>query len=229
MEGSRLCPDRRVRARLIMFLGPVAELGSMIALAPPTRLLVAGALLLTAGLGSACGIAARQPALSSGPGWSDYNEADVRFLQGMIAHHAQALVMTELVPDRTENESLRRLAGRVEVSQQDEIAIMERWLERRGEPVSVGHDHGSLMPGLLTEEELARLVAVTGDEFDRLFLELMIRHHEGALVMVADLFSSGGGQEAEIFQLASHVDADQRAEIARMRGLLNSRFQEGNE
>lgn len=85
------------------------------------------------------------------------------------------------------------------------------------------------MPGMLTDEELARLAAATGAEFERLFLELMIRHHEGALIMVADLFSSGGGQEAEIFQLASHVDADQRAEIARMRGMLNTRSQEDGE
>ena len=147
----------------------------------------------------------------------------------MIVHHAQALVMTDLVPDRSENESMRRLAGRVEVSQRDEIAVMERWLERRREAVSMGDHHGSLMPGMLTEEELARLAAANGEEFDRLFLELMIRHHEGALVMVADLFSNGGGQEAEIFRLASNVDADQRAEIARMRAMLNSRFQEGDE
>lgn len=201
----------------------------MIPPAPRTKLLAAAALFLTTGLGAACGTAARKPAASSGSGLSGTTEADVRFVQGMIVHHAQALEMTRLVPDRTESESLRRLAGRIEVSQKDEIAIMERWLQRRGETVTAGDHHGSLMPGMLTGEELARLAAATADEFDRLFLELMIRHHEGALVMVADLFSSGGGQEAEIFQLASHVDADQRAEIARMRGMLNSRSQEGYE
>jgi uncharacterized protein (DUF305 family) len=147
----------------------------------------------------------------------------------MIPHHAQALTMTDLVPDRTENEAIHRLARRIEVSQKDEIAVMERWLERRGETIPEGHHHGPLMPGMLTGEELSGLADATGDEFDRLFLEFMIRHHEGALVMVADLFSSGGGQEAEIFQFASHVDADQRAEIARMRAMLSTPVQEGNE
>lgn len=162
-------------------------------------------------------------------GPQDYREEDVRFVQGMIPHHAQALTMTGLVRDRTGNEAMHRLAGRIEVSQRDEIAIMERWLERRGLGLPEGHPHGPLMPGMLTEEELGRLAAATGEEFDRLFLELMIRHHEGALVMVADLFSSGGGQEVEIFQFASHVDADQRAEIARMRAMLNVLIEEDNE
>lgn len=173
--------------------------------------------------------AARPSGVSSGPTLRGPAEADVRFVQGMIPHHAQALEMTALVSDRTDSEAVHRLARRIEVSQRDEIAIMERWLERRGESLPEGHHHGPLMPGMLTEEELARLADATGDEFDRLLLEFMIRHHEGALVMVADLFSSGGGQEAEIFQFASHVDADQRAEIARMREMLNVLIQEGNE
>jgi uncharacterized protein (DUF305 family) len=185
--------------------------------------------LLTANAGTACASAARIPVEAAGSGPHGYVEADVRFIHGMIPHHAQALTMTDLVADRTDSEAMHRLARRIEVSQKDEIAIMERWLERRGETVPKGHHHGPLMPGMLTEENLARLGQSTGDGFDRLFLELMIRHHEGALVMVADLFSSGGGQEAEIFQFASHVDADQRAEIARMRGMLNTPLQEGNE
>lgn len=184
--------------------------------------------LLLLAVGASCGAAGRQPVQSSPAGPGGYSEADVRFVQGMMAHHAQALEMTGLVPGRTSSEAMNRLARRIEVSQKDELALMERWLERRGETVTAGHHHGSLMPGMLTDAELARLASATGDEFERLFLDLMVRHHEGALVMVADLFSSGGGQEAEIFQLASHVDADQRAEIARMRGMLNSRSQEDN-
>ena len=187
------------------------------------------ALLVLAAVGAGCGSAARKSVDSTGSGLSGYVEADVRFMQAMIAHHAQALAMTDLVPDRTESEALQRLARRIEVSQKDEIAMMERWLDSRGESAPEGHPHGSLMPGMLTEEELARLAGATGDEFDRLFLEYMIRHHEGALVMVADLFSSGGGQEAEVFRIASNVDADQRAEIARMRGMLTIPSQEGNE
>lgn len=178
---------------------------------------------------ASCGAGAREPLRTGPPSRHGYTEGDVRFVQAMIPHHAQALTMTDLVPERTDIEAMHRLARRIEVSQRDEIAIMERWLERRAEAVPEAHLHGSLMPGMLTEEELARLAAARGYEFDRLFLEFMIRHHEGALVMVADLFSSGGGQEAEIFQFASHVDADQRAEIARMRGMLNILIQEGNE
>jgi uncharacterized protein (DUF305 family) len=162
-----------------------------------------------------------------------HSRADVRFMQGMIPHHAQALVMAELVPSRSEREDIRLLAQRIEVAQQDEIAWMQRWLEERGEPVPsidahhVAHHHGAehhpLMPGMLTREELARLGAARGAEFDRLFLEYMIRHHEGALVMVAELFATpGGGQEAAVFRFASDVDADQRAEIERIRRLLRA-------
>lgn len=151
-------------------------------------------------------------------------------MQGMIAHHAQALVMTDLIPARTGSEVIRTLGRRIEVSQKDEIARMRHWLEARGEAVPEGHSHGALMPGMLTDEDLARLAGATGAEFDRLFLEYMIRHHEGALVMVADLFSTEGAELGpEIFQLASHVDADQRAEIARMRGMLTTSRQGGTD
>ncbi len=180
-------------------------------------------------LAFSCGTAARPPVGSAGPGLSGYTEADVRFMHGMITHHGQALAMTDLVSARTESEAMRRLARRIEVSQKDEIAVMKRWLEARGETAPTVHHHGPLMPGMLTEEELARLADATGAEFDRLFLEFMIRHHEGALVMVMDLFSPGGGEEAEIFQFASHVDADQRAEIARMGKLLSTLPEEDHE
>jgi uncharacterized protein (DUF305 family) len=158
-----------------------------------------------------------------------YTEADVRFMQRMIAHHAQALAMTSLVPTRTSRDDIRLLAGRIEASQQHEIAMMRRWLESRGQEVpslDAAHEHHgtdghqALMPGMLTGEELAQLAKATGAEFDRLFLQLMTRHHEGALTMVAEFFATpGAGQEAEIFGLASDVDADQRAEIRRMRAL----------
>ena len=180
-------------------------------------------------MSASCGAGAREPVRTGASGSQPYTQADVRFMQGMIHHHGQALTMTALVADRTGGEAMRRLARRIEISQKDEIAIMERWLERRGEAVPEGHHHGPLMPGMLTDEELARLSGAAGVEFDRLFLELMIRHHEGALVMVEDLFSSGGGQEPEIFQFVSHVDADQRAEIARMRGMLSTPLQEDDE
>ena len=168
----------------------------------------------------------------------DHSAADVAFMQGMIAHHAQALVMTDLVPARTGRPDMRLMAERIDVAQRDEIARMHQWLEVRGErvpAVAAHHEHGgamhagaamgadTLMPGMLTAEELDRLARATGTEFDRLFLQYMIRHHEGALTMVARLFGTpGAGQESEIFGLASDVDADQRAEIRRMQSLLAS-------
>jgi uncharacterized protein (DUF305 family) len=152
-------------------------------------------------------------------------ETDVRFIQGMISHHAQALEMTTLLPSRTEREDMRLLARRIELSQADEITVMQRWLRARGQavpdPTAHHHHAGALMPGMLTPEEMRRLEAATGKEFDRLFLESMIRHHDGALTMVNDLFSTAGaGQEPEIFAFASDVDADQRIEIDRMGAML---------
>jgi len=146
----------------------------------------------------------------------------------MIVHHAQALVMTELVPERTDNEQIRLLARRISDSQVSEIDMMRSWLERRDEPVEDAHaQHGAPMPGMLTDAELDSLRAARGDDFDRLFLDYMIRHHEGALTMVSDLFAAGGGGEPEVFQLASHVDADQRAEIERMRRMKAALLQRG--
>lgn len=170
-----------------------------------------------------------------------YTDADVRFMQGMIAHHAQALVMTGLVPARTDNRNILLLAERIEVSQRDEIARMVKWLADRGEEVPAGamdhsrrhagrehdpemhaeHHPGTadhlMMPGMLTPEQMAELAAATGADFDRAFLDFMIQHHEGALVMVAELFASpGAGQEPEMFEFAAEVDADQRMEIERM-------------
>lgn len=157
----------------------------------------------------------------------EHTDADVEFVQGMIHHHAQALVMTAMVADRTASDDIPQMAERMDISQRDEISQLERWLEDRGEEVpdmSTHHDHGSaaaeLMPGMLTADELAQMEATTGPDFDLLFLQYMIRHHEGARIMVADLLSAGGGQEPNIFQLAQHIDSDQSIEIARMNDLL---------
>lgn len=159
-----------------------------------------------------------------------HTPADVRFMQGMIPHHAQALEMAALIRERTDHEGLHLLGRRIEISQRDEIAWMTRWLERRGEMapmVGTGHAHGlgegELMPGMLSREEMDALAAARGSEFDRLFLEGMIKHHQGALMMVAELFDSpGGGQETEIFRFAADVDADQDMEILRMSDMLNA-------
>lgn len=158
-----------------------------------------------------------------------YTAADVEFMQGMIPHHEQALEMTALVEARTTDRSVRLVALRIALSQQDEINMMRGWLRQRNEPVPGEGEHGAhvghgLMPGMLTAEEMASLAAAKDAEFDRLFLRYMIKHHEGAVHMVAVLFGSqGGGQQSEMYQFASDVGADQEIEIARMRRLLEGR------
>lgn len=148
--------------------------------------------------------------------------ADFDFMQGMIAHHGQALEMAALVPSRTTNTPLRMLAERITVSQKDEIGLIRRWLMDNGGAAPEEHQHGGhLMPGMLTAEQMAALARATGPAFETLFLEGMIQHHEGAITMVATLFGTpGAGQETDIFRFATDVDADQRAEIRRMRALL---------
>lgn len=194
--------------------------------------------IVAVSLGSACApprsgpaAAPAEPAIAATPAPARrYVEADVRFMQHMIAHHDQALVMTALVADRAASEPVHLMAQRIAVSQQDEIRRMRRWLIERGEDVPADEAAHSArahapqqhaMPGMLSPDELQRLSSSSGADFDRLFLEFMIRHHEGALVMVAELFASpGAGEELDIFMFASDVDADQRAEIRRMHLLL---------
>jgi uncharacterized protein (DUF305 family) len=166
------------------------------------------------------------------------SQADVKFLQGMIHHHAQALDMVELLKTRTNSDDMRKLAERIEISQADEIKMMQKWLQARGEEVpafakaAMGkpdeHAHHMadmvMMPGMLTGQQMTRLAAARGPEFDRLFLEFMIQHHAGALTMVKELFAApGAAQDSDIFAFASDVDADQRAEIARMSAMLKER------
>jgi uncharacterized protein (DUF305 family) len=146
-------------------------------------------------------------------------------MQGMIHHHAQALDLTALIASRTSLEKMKLLGQRIEISQSDEIKMMQRWLEVHGQSVPGIHEHhmagAILMPGMLTPEEMERLEGAKGAEFDRLWLEGMIKHHDGALVMVEELFSTpGAGQESEVFAFASDVLADQKAEIDRMAAML---------
>ncbi len=155
---------------------------------------------------------------------------DIEFMQGMIMHHAQAVEMTALIEARTDNKELRLLGARISQSQSDEMNFMKRWLENRGEPTEMemddmeGMDHGShshLMPGMLSGKQMAALRRARGPEFDRLFLEGMIQHHKGALVMVKEMFdTAGSGQDAELFNFATDVDSGQRAEIKIMQTML---------
>jgi uncharacterized protein (DUF305 family) len=151
-----------------------------------------------------------------------HTPADTRFIQRMIPHHGQALEMVALVKDRSTNVDLNLLAQRIEVSQRDEIGLMERWLKERGEdvPAHTGHGAAHDMPGMLTADQFVQLSSARGTEFDRLFLEFMIRHHEGALTMVRELYAGGGGLEPASDRFARDVEADQSIEISRMREML---------
>ena len=152
-----------------------------------------------------------------------YTDADVRFMQGMIPHHRQALEMTALVRQHATTAAVRQMALRMEISQRDEIAMMSTWLRERGESVEMsgmGMAQHRMM-GMLTPEQMETLASARGVEFDRLFLEGMIQHHEGALDMVTTLFNtSGAAQESTVFKFAEEVDADQLMEIERMQALL---------
>jgi uncharacterized protein (DUF305 family) len=154
-----------------------------------------------------------------------YIGADIKFMQGMIGHHAQALEMVQLLKTRSASDDMKKLALRIELSQDDEIKMMQAWLEVRGQQVpnrDAMHMHGAtLMPGMLSPDEMKQLADAKGAEFDRLFLQGMIKHHGGALAMVADLLASpGAAQESEVFAFVSDVDADQRMEIDRMGAML---------
>jgi len=161
-----------------------------------------------------------------------YGAADVEFMSGMIPHHAQAVVMAGWAPSHGARPDVRILCERILVGQRDEIAFMRTWLRDRGETVPAadathhrmkmnGVEHDMLMPGMLSAEEMAQLDKARGAEWDRLFLAGMIRHHEGAIKMVDDLFESYGAlQDDDLYKFASDVYADQTTEIERMRKML---------
>lgn len=182
--------------------------------------------------------AAAQTLPATAPSGKGHTAADVQFMRGMIAHHAQAIVMAAMAPTHGASAHVRLFAKKVMVSQRDEIELMQDWLKDHGAAMpdsndAMAHhamhrdmstsDHATLMPGMLTTAQLAQLGQARDTTFDRLFLTFMIQHHEGALAMVARLFDTpGAGQSPEIFGFATGVDADQRAEIARMQGMLTT-------
>jgi uncharacterized protein (DUF305 family) len=160
------------------------------------------------------------------------NPADVHFMSGMVGHHAQAIVMARMAPTHGASDALQRLAARVINAQQDEIAIMQLWLRDHGQPVpqvdstgrvvgqTGGHHHHD-MPGMLTDAEMKQLDAARGTEFNRLFLSLMIKHHQGAVEMVKRLTDSqGAALDQTVFKVASEIHVDQMTEIARMQKML---------
>lgn len=190
------------------------------------------------GLGVALGMsvpavsvgAQRVDSVPSSPTARAATDADVRFMQEMIGHHQQAVEMVALVPQRTRRRDLRLLAERIGLSQGDEIVQMRSWLAKHASGEMGTHEmsthamdaHGAMsMPGMLTSAQMSALRRATGARFDRLFLDGMIQHHVGALTMVKQLMSTAGAaQESRLNRFVIDVDADQRAEIARMRRLL---------
>jgi uncharacterized protein (DUF305 family) len=189
---------------------------------------------LVAGLAAGCasglpaGLHATPPTLGRLP----YSDADVDFMAGMIAHHAQAVIMAGWAPTHGARKDVAILCERIVVGQRDEIELMQTWLRDRGLPVPDatktrhkmkmnGIEHEMLMPGMLTDEEMAALDRARGPEFDRLFLLGMIKHHQGAIDMVEVLFKSyGAAQDETVFKFANDVYADQSIEIDRMNKML---------
>ena len=179
------------------------------------------------------------------------SEADIKFMQGMIMHHSQAVEMTDLLRTRSQDKEVQALGKRISISQTDEMRFMKQWLTDRGLPLSEhgsmdmagmdmsGMDHASMdhasmdhmdmgpmptMPGMLTPAQMKALAAATGPAFDHLFLTGMIQHHTGALTMVKDLFATqGAGQDPQLFDFASDVDNTQQAEIDIMRHMLKEK------
>jgi uncharacterized protein (DUF305 family) len=191
---------------------------------------------------AAARLPAQQPAAPLTPadaakadsGRPPYTPADVHFMQGMIGHHSQAVVMAGWAPSHGARPDVLRLCDRINVSQRDEIVTMQRWLRERHETVpeadfqyppktmaGMPGMEGMLMPGMLTPDQMAQLDHARGPDFDRLFLTFMMQHHLGALTMVGQLFDSqGAAQDDRIFKFASDVGSDQTAEIGRMRNML---------
>src|SRR5437762_1961739 len=219
---------------------------------PGRRSAIAAA--LCAAVTAACGGTARGPVQTSPPPASQapvslsgaakaradsarypYTEADIHFMSGMIAHHAQAIVMSRWAPTHGASAQVRTLAARIINAQQDEIVLMQRWLRNRRLPVPEaratgmsmsmpdmpGMQHDMLMPGMLTDAQMQELDAARGEKFDELFLTYMMRHHRGAVQMVKELFgSNGAAQDEVVFKFANDVNVDQSTEIARMQRML---------
>ena len=195
------------------------------------------ALLLAAALSGGCARAssAGLHPTPAGLGRLPFSDADVEFMSGMIPHHAQAVIMAGWAPSHGARQDVAVLCERIVVGQRDEIAMMRQWLADRGQEVPDatstrhkmtmnGTTHEMLMPGMLTDEEMAELERARGPEFDRLFLIGMIKHHQGAIDMVDKLFKSyGAAQDETIYKFASDVYADQSIEIDRMHEMLGSR------
>jgi len=199
-----------------------------------TRSVAFAVVLFTCAAAAGCASSQKSQIHQTPPGLGayPYSDADVDFMAGMIPHHAQAVIMAGWAPTHGARPDVAILCERIVVGQRDEIAMMQGWLRDRGlevpDATSTKHKmkmdgmvHEMLMPGMLTDEEMAALDKARGPEFDRLFLEGMIRHHQGAIDMVEVLFKSyGAAQDETVFKFANDVYADQGVEITKMHEML---------
>jgi len=199
-------------------------------------LVAAAACASTAGSGSATPQGAPTPAPAPpGAATNVLNPADIQFMSGMIPHHAQAVLIAGWAPSHGASPEVQRLCERIVVAQRDEIALMQAWLKQRAlevPPANATHmtmmmngmKHDMLMPGMLNDEELKQLDGSRGVDFDKLFLQAMIRHHQGAISMVDELEAAAGSRQDEtVFRFSSDVYADQTTEIDRMQKMLAAR------
>ena len=174
---------------------------------------------------------------------TSFTKADVKFMTGMIAHHAQALVMSRLAPENGASSKIQRLAARIINAQKDEIASMQQWLRDRDQPVPQIEIEGldlmielndkpytmyKKMRGVLSRKQIENLAVAKKSDFDKLFLKYMIEHHSGAVYMVENLFNTdGAAQDDQAFRLASDIQVDQRTEIDRMQQMLDQISESG--
>ena len=197
--------------------------------------LIAGALVLAGCSGGSdssdtASSASSASATDSADSNEAFNNADVKFVQGMIPHHRGALAMAQLADGRAEDPRVIDLAGRIEAAQEPEIETMTSWLEEWGEPVPEesgssmgGMDHGDMGGGMdmggMSSEDMAAMEAASGAEFDRMFLEMMIEHHRGAVEMAETEIADGAYPDA--VAMAQEIAESQTAEIQEMETLLS--------
>ncbi|MEO3743019.1 DUF305 domain-containing protein [Plantactinospora sp. B5E13] len=189
-----------------------------------------GAVTVTAacgGDGHGSGHTAEQPATATSAPVSTagHNQADIAFAQGMVPHHQQAVQMAEMAESRASDPQVKSLASKIRTAQQPEIDQMTAWLREWGAATASasagGHGMHGGMPGMMTDQDMAAMERANGDEFDRMFLEMMIRHHQGAVQMAST--EAQQGQNPAARSLAEKIKADQTAEISQMQSLLNNR------
>lgn len=160
------------------------------------------------------------PATAPASPGASFNDADVAFAQNMIPHHQQAVQMAELAASRTSNPDLKQLATQIKAAQDPEIQTMTGWLTAWGKPtMPTGGHEGMAMPGMMSDADMTKLTAAKGTDFDRMFAQMMIAHHNGAIQMAKDEQAKGTNTEAKT--LAATIEKDQAAEVTKLQQILD--------